>query len=132
MIRVNKGLNDLVKTTFEPVPPEERVEGMSVTLVSDEDVVVPAGGFETFGAREALDVPDGVTFQVTGLSRHMRSGLFMPAGWVDPGYSGGFTLEIANHADVPRRIDEGEEAAKLVAFMLYERVEGYEGRFGDG
>lgn len=110
---------------------EDLIEGMSLEVRSDEDVHIPPGQYKTFPAKEEIDMPTGVTAQVSGRSTHMRDGVFMPTGWIDPGYEGKLTLEVVNHSDHPYVIGEGERAAKLVLHRLYERVEPYEGEYGD-
>jgi deoxycytidine triphosphate deaminase len=90
---------------------------------SGEHLVVPA--------LEEVDMPTDLAAMITGRSTHMRSGLFMPAGWVDPGYSGELKLEFGNTSDGAAVIDGHEAAARLVFFQLDGDTDGYSGRYGE-
>lgn len=116
-----------------PLRGESRFGPISVDVhVGFEDMrIVESGEHLVVPALERVDMPTDVAAMITGRSTHMRSGMFMPAGWVDPGYSGELKLEFGNTSDGASVIEGHEPAGRLVFFELRSETQGYNGRYGD-
>ena len=97
----------------------------------EERRIVESGEHLVVDALETIDMPADLAALLTGRSTHMRDGLFMPAGWIDPGYSGRLKLEFGNTSDGAAVIDGREAAGRLVFFRLDRETRGYDGRYGE-
>jgi dCTP deaminase len=103
--------------------------GIGADLHVPERTVVPADGFAVVDAGERLELPTYAAATITGRSAHMRRGLTMPGGVVDPGYEGRLTLEFFNHSDEPYVLEGGEAGGRLTLFRLSQPVRPYDGRW---
>lgn len=128
MIIVGDDLCDVVDVTLDPRP---KVNGASVDVHVKEELVIPAKSFETIDALEYFDMLNELTAHLTGRSAHMRQGIYMPGGYVDPGYEGSLKLEFFNMSNESVRIEEGEAAARLTFYKLQDAVESYDGRWSE-
>lgn len=136
MILTGEALRDAAGAALDPRPPDGAFGPVSVDvhLPDDGPRIVESGEHLVAEAAESVDVPRNLAALLTGRSKHMRQGLFMPAGWVDPGFrsgpSGPFKLEFGNTSDGAALLESGEAAGRLVFFRLQDRTEGYDGRWG--
>ena len=71
---------------------------MGVTMRPDGGVVLAPGAFLLGATREVVSLPRGLAARVEGKSSLGRIGLtvHVTAGFIDPGFKGSITLEIAN------------------------------------
>lgn len=125
MILTGERLSATAATALSPTP---SIDEASVDVHVPREVVVPAHGYEVVYALEELDMPDHVVASITGRSSHMRDGVTMPGGFVDPGFHDRFALEFFNHSDEAFVIEEGEAGGRLTFMELSGRV-GIEPRF---
>ena len=74
-----------------------------VVISSDEPFVLHPGEFVLGGTREHVSMADDLVGRIEGKSSLGRLGLMVhsTAGYVDPGFRGKFTLELANIATLP-------------------------------
>lgn len=130
------GLKHLADKVLHPSPLEIQHSdpfgpiSVDVHVGFTERRIVESGEHLVVDALERMSVPKNVAALITGRSTHMRDGLFMPAGWIDPGFEGPLKLEFGNTSDGAAVIDGREAAGRLVFFELAERTRGYDGRYG--
>jgi len=83
--------------------------------------------------KERITMPTDHAAQVTGRSTLGR--LFVTvhqtAGWIDPGFDGTVTLEIANFNFEAVPLTPGDRVGQLVFFELDRDTEGYSGQYQD-
>jgi deoxycytidine triphosphate deaminase len=115
MILAGEALESIAEEVMDPTP---EVDFVSVDVHVPQDVRIKSHGYKVIDAEETLDMPDDVAATITGRSSHMRKGVTMPGGVVDPEFSGDFALEFFNHSDYPFFIKEGEAAGRLTFFQL--------------
>lgn len=115
----------------EPEPSDFGPISVDVHVGVDSRHVVESGEHWVTPALEEVDVPNDVAVMLTGRSTHMRQGMFVPCGWLDPGYSGELKLEFGNTSDGAAVIEAHEPAARLVFFELRGETDGYDGRYGE-
>jgi len=127
VILTGEDLEFVVRSALDPSPEPDVA---SVDVHVPERLVVPAHGFAVVDARERLDVPEDLVAMITGRSSHMRDGVTMPGGVVDPGFCGDFALEFFNHSGDDYVIEEGEAGGRLTFQTASSRTEGYSGRWG--
>ena len=74
-----------------------------VTVVENEPFVLHPNEFVLGGTIETVEMPDDLVGRIEGKSSLGRLGLMVhsTAGYVDPGFRGKFTLELANIATLP-------------------------------
>lgn len=85
--------------------------------------------------KERLTIPNDLAVQVTGRSTlgRMFITVHQTAGWLDPGWDGEITLEMANLSRTSRTIKAGDRVAQAVFFPLDKPSDGYDGQYeGDG
>lgn len=122
--------DDLSRVTTSALDPPPEPNVASVDVHVPERVQVPAHGFAVVDARERLEVPPDLVAMITGRSSHMRDGVTMPGGVVDPGFSGDFALEFFNHSENDYVIEKGEAGGRLTFQTASSVTDGYSGRWG--
>lgn len=128
MIVVGDDLCDLVEATLSPC---SEPDSCSVDVCVSRDVTIEPQSFETAPALEEFNMPNETTAHLTGRSSHMRQGIYMPGGYVDPGFTGELELEFFNMSNETVEIIEGEAAARLTFIKLSDTVTGYDGRWSN-
>jgi len=134
MILTGGALYETAENALTPAPDPDAFGPVSVDVRVDIDgtgIIVESGDHLVAPALEEMDMPDDKAALLTGRSTHMRQGMFMPAGWVDPGYSGVLKLEFGNTSDGAAYLEDGEAAARLIFFELRRETDGYDGQYGD-
>lgn len=133
VILIGGALYDVAERALDPAPEPEDFGPVSVDVHAGfgDRRIVESGEHLVVPALEQVHMPNDVVALLTGRSTHMRDGLFVPAGWVDPGYSGELKLEFGNTSDGAAVIEGHEAAARLVFFELRNETGGYDGRYGD-
>ena len=86
----------------------------------DEPFVLHPGEFVLGSTYEVVTLPDDIAARVEGKSSLGRLGLLThaTAGFVDPGFSGHVTLELANVATLPIKLYPGMKIGQLCFFRL--------------
>lgn len=91
-----------------------------VEPVGDEPFILHPGEFVLGSTLEMVTLPDDLAARVEGKSSLGRLGLLThaTAGFVDPGFSGHVTLELANVATLPIKLYPGMKIGQLCFFRL--------------
>lgn len=91
-----------------------------VETVGDEAFILHPGEFVLGSTYETVTLPDDIAARVEGKSSLGRLGLLThaTAGFVDPGFSGHVTLELANVATLPIKLYPGMKIGQLCFFRL--------------
>lgn len=91
-----------------------------VETIGDEAFILHPGEFVLGSTYETVTLPDDVAARVEGKSSLGRLGLLThaTAGFVDPGFSGHVTLELANVATLPIKLYPGMKIGQLCFFRL--------------
>ncbi|MFC6153060.1 dCTP deaminase [Nocardioides yefusunii] len=91
-----------------------------VATEGDEAFILHPGEFVLGSTYETVSLPDDVAARVEGKSSLGRLGLLThaTAGFVDPGFSGHVTLELANVATLPIKLYPGMKIGQLCFFRL--------------
>ena len=86
----------------------------------DEAFILHPGEFVLGSTYEVVTLPDDVAARVEGKSSLGRLGLLThaTAGFVDPGFSGHVTLELANVATLPIKLYPGMKIGQFCFFRL--------------
>ncbi len=86
----------------------------------DEPFILHPGEFVLGSTLEVVSLPDDLAARVEGKSSLGRLGLLThaTAGFVDPGFSGHVTLELANVATLPIKLYPGMKIGQLCFFRL--------------
>jgi dCTP deaminase len=91
-----------------------------VEPAGDEPFILHPGEFVLGSTHEMVSLPDDIAARVEGKSSLGRLGLLThaTAGFVDPGFSGHVTLELANVATLPIKLYPGMKIGQLCFFRL--------------
>ncbi|MGB9013128.1 MAG: dCTP deaminase [Aeromicrobium sp.] len=86
----------------------------------DEAFVLHPGEFVLGSTYELVTLPDDIAARLEGKSSLGRLGLMThsTAGFIDPGFSGHVTLELANVATLPIKLYPGMKIGQLCYFRL--------------
>lgn len=87
---------------------------------TDETFVLHPGEFVLGSTYEQVTLPDDIAARLEGKSSLGRLGLMThsTAGFIDPGFSGHVTLELANVATLPIKLYPGMKIGQLCYFRL--------------
>jgi dCTP deaminase len=96
----------------------------------EEPFILHPGEFVLGSTYEVVSLPDDVAARVEGKSSLGRLGLLThaTAGFVDPGFSGHVTLELANVATLPIKLYPGMKIGQFCFFRLSSPSEHRTGR----
>jgi len=91
-----------------------------VETAGEEPFILHPGEFVLGSTYEAVTLPDDIAARVEGKSSLGRLGLLThaTAGFVDPGFSGHVTLELANVATLPILLYPGMKIGQFCFFRL--------------
>ena len=91
-----------------------------VEVASEEIFVLHPGEFVLGSTFEVVTLPDDIAARLEGKSSLGRLGLLThsTAGFIDPGFSGHVTLELANVATLPIKLYPGMKIGQLCFFRL--------------
>lgn len=91
-----------------------------VEVRSDEAFVLHPGEFVLGSTYEFVTLPDNIAARLEGKSSLGRLGLLThsTAGFVDPGFKGHVTLELANVSSLPIKLWPGMKVGQLCFFQL--------------
>jgi dCTP deaminase len=87
---------------------------------ADEPFILHPGEFVLGSTYEEVTLPDDIAARLEGKSSLGRLGLLThsTAGFIDPGFSGHVTLELANVANLPIKLWPGMKIGQLCFFRL--------------
>lgn len=91
-----------------------------VEVANDETFVLHPGEFVLGSTYEVVTLPEDIAARLEGKSSLGRLGLLThsTAGFIDPGFSGHVTLELANVATLPIKLYPGMKIGQLCFFRL--------------
>jgi dCTP deaminase len=91
-----------------------------VEPIGEEPFILHPGEFVLGSTYEVVTLPDDVAARLEGKSSLGRLGLLThsTAGFIDPGFSGHVTLELANVANLPIKLWPGMKIGQLCFFRL--------------
>jgi dUTP diphosphatase len=92
-------------------------EDAGLDLIAVEDVVLPAGGWESVPTGLAIEIPPGYEGQVrprSGLARKFGVTLLNSPGTIDPGYRGEVQVLMINHGKQDYQVRKGDRIAQLI------------------
>lgn len=96
-----------------------------VSTVGDEPFVLHPGEFVLGSTFEVVTLPDDIAARLEGKSSLGRLGLLThsTAGFIDPGFSGHVTLELANVATLPILLWPGMKIGQVCFFRMTSSAE---------
>ncbi len=96
-----------------------------------EGICLRSGEFCLASTLETIRVPLGVAAQIAGKSTLGRLGLavHVTAGFIDPGFSGQITLELANLGPSTIRLAYGQRIAQIQFYRCFDNTMGYSGKY---
>ncbi|HEX6712381.1 MAG TPA: dCTP deaminase [Thermoleophilaceae bacterium] len=114
--------NHRIKSIDLGNPPRDLTEHVEIDADDGEFVIHP-GEFVLGTTQEYVEIPEDVVCRIEGKSSIGRLGLVVhaTAGFVDPGFQGTLTLEIANFNSVPIVLRPGLFICQL-SFMALDRA----------
>lgn len=91
-----------------------------VEVSADEAFILHPGEFVLGSTYEFVSLPDNIAARLEGKSSLGRLGLLThsTAGFVDPGFRGHVTLELANVSNLPIKLWPGMKVGQLCFFQL--------------
>jgi len=91
-----------------------------VEVAADEPFILHPGEFALGSTFEQVTLPDDVAARLEGKSSLGRLGLLThsTAGFIDPGFSGHVTLELANVSTLPIKLWPGMKIGQMCFFRL--------------
>ena len=91
-----------------------------VEVAADEAFILHPGEFVLGSTYEFVSLPDNIAARLEGKSSLGRLGLLThsTAGFVDPGFNGHVTLELANVSNLPIKLWPGMKVGQLCFFQL--------------
>lgn len=100
-------------------------------LLESEQYILPPGGFVLATTAEWFRIPLDVAAQVDGRSSLGRLGItaHVTAGWIDPGFLGRITLEVANHGPWSVVLEAGRRICQVVFLQVQGCKQGYCGKY---
>ncbi|HWK20552.1 MAG TPA: dCTP deaminase [Microbacteriaceae bacterium] len=107
-------------------PSQEQAElTRLVEVEADEPFILHPGEFVLGSTVELVTLPDDIAARLEGKSSLGRLGLMThsTAGFIDPGFSGHVTLELANVATLPVKLWPGMKIGQLCFFRTSSPVE---------
>ncbi|WP_158604512.1 dCTP deaminase [Nocardioides mangrovicus] len=104
---------------IDPAEPQEDLT-REVEPDGDEPFILHPGEFVLGSTYEQVTLPDDLAARVEGKSSLGRLGLLThaTAGFVDPGFSGHVTLELANVATLPIKLYPGMKIGQFCFFSM--------------
>ncbi|GGF45625.1 dCTP deaminase [Marmoricola endophyticus] len=112
---------------FAFIDPAEEQEELTrkVEPEGQEPFILHPGEFVLGSTYEVVTLPDDVAARLEGKSSLGRLGLLThsTAGFIDPGFSGHVTLELANVANLPIKLWPGMKIGQLCFFRLSSAAE---------
>ncbi len=96
-----------------------------IEVAAGEEFILHPGEFVLGSTYELVTLPDDIAARLEGKSSLGRLGLLThsTAGFIDPGFSGHVTLELANVATLPIKLYPGMKIGQVCYFRLSSAAE---------
>jgi len=121
-VRLDRYFRVFENHSYPHIDPAQDQADLTREIVSrgDEPFILHPGEFVLGSTLEVVTLPDDLAARVEGKSSLGRLGLLThaTAGFVDPGFSGHVTLELANVATLPIKLYPGMKIGQLCFFRL--------------
>jgi dCTP deaminase len=121
-VRLDKFFRTFENHRYPHIDPAEDQPDLTreVAPEGDEPFILHPGEFVLGSTYEVVTLPDDVAARLEGKSSLGRLGLLThsTAGFIDPGFSGHVTLELANVANLPIKLWPGMKIGQLCFFRL--------------
>ncbi len=126
-VRLDKFFRTFENHRYPHIDPAEDQPDLTreVAPIGDEPFILHPGEFVLGSTYEVVSLPDDVAARLEGKSSLGRLGLLThsTAGFIDPGFSGHVTLELANVANLPIKLWPGMKIGQLCFFRLSSAAE---------
>ncbi len=126
-VRLDKFFRTFENHRYPHIDPAEDQPDLTreVAPEGDEPFILHPGEFVLGSTYEVVTLPDDVAARLEGKSSLGRLGLLThsTAGFIDPGFSGHVTLELANVANLPIKLWPGMKIGQLCFFRLSSAAE---------
>ena len=126
-VRLDKFFRTFENHRYPHIDPAEDQPDLTreVAPESDEPFILHPGEFVLGSTYEVVTLPNDVAARLEGKSSLGRLGLLThsTAGFIDPGFSGHVTLELANVANLPIKLWPGMKIGQLCFFRLSSAAE---------
>jgi dCTP deaminase len=121
-VRLDKFFRTFENHRYPHIDPAEDQPDLTreVAPEGDEPFILHPGEFVLGSTFEVVTLPDDIAARLEGKSSLGRLGLLThsTAGFIDPGFSGHVTLELANVANLPIKLWPGMKIGQLCFFRL--------------
>ena len=121
-VRLDRYFRVFANHRYTHIDPAEQQDDLTemVEPKGDEPFILHPGEFVLGSTYEVVTLPDDIAARVEGKSSLGRLGLLThaTAGFVDPGFSGHVTLELANVATLPIKLYPGMKIGQFCFFRL--------------
>ena len=121
-LRLDRYFRVLSNTRYTHIDPAQQQDELTslVSSVGDEPFVLHPREFVLGSTFERVGLPDDLAGRWEGKSSLGRLGLLAhsTAGFIDPGFTGHITLELANVANLPITLWPGMKIGQLCLFRL--------------
>jgi dCTP deaminase len=121
-VRLDRFFRVFENHKYPHIDPSEDQPDLTREVVPDGDdpFILHPGEFALGSTYEVVSLPDDVAARVEGKSSLGRLGLLThaTAGFIDPGFTGHVTLELANVATLPIKLWPGMKIGQLCFFRL--------------
>ncbi len=126
-VRLDKFFRVFDNHKYPHIDPAEDQSDLTreVEVGSDDAFILHPGEFVLGSTYEYVSLPDDVAARLEGKSSLGRLGLMThsTAGFIDPGFEGHITLELANVATLPIKLYPGMKIGQLCFFRLTSAAE---------
>ncbi|MFM9134270.1 MAG: dCTP deaminase [bacterium] len=121
-VRLDRYFRVFENHRYPHIDPAEEQPDLTRLVESGEDeaFILHPGEFVLASTYEVITLPDDIAGRLEGKSSLGRLGLLThsTAGFIDPGFSGHVTLELANVATLPIKLWPGMKIGQLCLFRL--------------
>jgi dCTP deaminase len=121
-VRLDRFFRVFENHKYPHIDPSEDQPDLTREVVPDgeDPFILHPGEFALGSTYEVVSLPDDVAARVEGKSSLGRLGLLThaTAGFIDPGFTGHVTLELANVATLPIKLWPGMKIGQLCFFRL--------------
>ena len=126
-VRLDRFFRVFENHKYGHIDPAEEQDDLTRQVEPDgeEPFILHPGEFVLGSTYEVVSLPDDVAARLEGKSSLGRLGLLThsTAGFIDPGFSGHVTLELANVANLPIKLWPGMKIGQLCFFRLSSAAE---------
>ena len=121
-VRLDRFFRVFENHRYSHIDPETQQDDLTKLVEADPEgpFVLHPGEFVLGSTLEVVSLPDDLAGRLEGKSSLGRLGLLThsTAGFIDPGFSGHVTLELANVANLPIKLWPGMKIGQLCIFRL--------------